>query len=212
VAAVKAVWETAKKIAKNKKILFFLLAYLFYIDGVGTVITMSTVYGEVLGLALEMMIVALLVTQLVAFPCSIIFSKLSQKFGSLKMIRIACVIYLIICITGFVMGFGLQEGLFGIDVASTLFWILATLVGTVQGGIQAISRSYFCQMIPPENTGEFFGFFDIFGRFASVMGPALYATIRTATGRPDFAILSIIGLFIVGLVMLGVGNKHFKLQ
>jgi UMF1 family MFS transporter len=209
-AAFRAILNTAKKIAKNKKILFFLLAYFFYIDGVGTVITMSTVYGAVLGLALEMMIVALLVTQLVAFPCSIIFSRLSQKYGSLFMIRIACVIYLVICITGFIMGFGLEEGLFDINVASTLFWVLATLVGTVQGGIQAISRSYYCQMIPPENSGEFFGFFDIFGRFASIVGPTLYAVIRTATGRPDFAILSIIGLFIMGLTMLAIGNRHFK--
>jgi UMF1 family MFS transporter len=209
-AAFRAILKTAKKIVKDKKILFFLLAYFFYIDGVGTVITMSTVYGTVLGLDLSMMILALLVTQFVAFPCSIIFSRLSQKFGSIKMIRIACCIYLVICITGFIMGFGLQENLFDVSTATILFWVLATLVGTVQGGIQAISRSYFCQMIPPENTGEFFGFFDIFGRFASIFGPTLYATIRTATGLPDFAILSIVGLFIIGLTMLGIGNKHFK--
>jgi len=108
------------------------------------------------------------------------------------------------------MGFGLEKDLFGVETAVILFWILACMVGTVQGGIQAISRSYFCQMIPPENSGEFFGFFDIFGKFATVLGPLLYALIRGITGSPAYAILSIIVLFILGLVMLGAGNKYFK--
>ena len=211
-AAFSAAVVTAKKILKNKKILFYILAYFFYIDGVGTVIVMSTVYGATLGLDTTSMILALLMTQLIAFPCSIWFAALAQRYGSLKLIRGAVVIYLVICSVGFIMGFGLEQNLFGIDTAVVLFWILACMVGTVQGGIQAISRSYFCQMIPPENSGEFFGFFDIFGKFATVLGPLLYALVRGITGSPAFAILSIIVLFLLGLIMLGVGNKYFKEQ
>jgi len=209
-AAFSAAIVTAKKIFKSKKILFYIIAYFFYIDGVGTVIIMSTVYGATLGLDATNMILALLMTQLIAFPCSIWFAALAQRFGSLNLIRGAVCIYLVICSVGFIMGFGLEQGLFGIETAVVLFWILACMVGTVQGGIQAISRSYFCQMIPPENSGEFFGFFDIFGKFATVLGPLLYALVRGITGSPAFAILSIVVLFLLGLIMLGVGGKYFK--
>lgn len=209
-AAFLAAIETAKKIIKSKKLLFFIVAYFFYIDGVNTVIVMSTVYGATLGLNATSMILALLMTQLIAFPCSIWFAALAQRFGSLKLIRGAVCIYLLICTVGFIMGFGLEQGFFGIETAVVLFWLLAGLVGTVQGGIQAISRSYFCQMIPPENSGEFFGFFDIFGKFATVLGPLLYALVRGVTGSPAYAILSIIALFFLGLIMLGIGGRHFK--
>ena len=209
-AAFHAVWETFLKIIKNKKLFIFMIAYFFYIDGVGTVISMSTAYGTTLGLDTTSMILALLITQIIAFPCSIWFSTLTQRFGALTMIRAAVCEYLLICIVGFFMGFGLEQAWFGIPTAAVLFWILACMVGTVQGGIQAISRSYFCQMVPPENSGEFFGFFDIFGKFAAVIGPLLYASVRGATGSPAFAILSIVALFLVGLVMLSAGGKHFK--
>ncbi|MFV0412257.1 MAG: MFS transporter [Oscillospiraceae bacterium] len=206
--AFAAVLQTAKKIFQNKSIFFFILAYFFYIDGVGTVISMSTSYGATLGLDSTGMILALLVTQIVAFPCSILFSTLSRKFGSLTMLRNAVYLYLVICIVGFVMGFGLEEGFFGTDVALVLFWILAGLVGTVQGGIQAISRSYYGKLVPPENSGEYFGFFDIFGKFAAVLGPALYALTKTRTGRSSLSILSIIPLFLIALVILIAGRKH----
>jgi len=209
-AAFSAAIETAKKILQSKKLLFYILAYFFYIDGVGTVILMSTVYGATLGLDATNMILALLMTQLIAFPCSIWFASLAQRYGSLKMIRGAVCLYLVICVVGFIMGLGLEQAWFGIDTAVILFWTLACLVGTVQGGIQAISRSFFCQMIPPENSGEFFGFFDIFGKFATVIGPLLYALVRGVTGSPAYAILSIVILFLLGLIMLGVGGKHFK--
>ena len=208
--AFSSAWHTAKRIFSDKKLLFYIIAYFFYIDGVGTVINMSTAYGTTLGLDATSMILALLVTQLIAFPCSIWFSTLSQRFGSLKMIRAAVCEYLVICIIGFFMGFGLEREFFGVETAVILFWILACMVGTVQGGIQAISRSYYCQMIPPENSGEFFGFFDIFGKFAAVLGPLLYAMVRRITGSPAYAILSIVALFLIGLIMLGLGSKHFE--
>lgn len=209
-AAFSAAWATAKKIGKNKGLLIFIIAYFFYIDGVGTVINMSTAYGTTLGLGTMGMILALLATQLIAFPCSIWFASLAKRFGTSKMLKFAVSEYVVICIVGFFMGFGLEQSWFGIETATVLFWVLACMVGTVQGGIQALSRSYYCRMVPPENTGEFFGFFDIFGKFASVLGPMLYALIRNITDSPAYAILSIVALFIVGLIMLGIGDKYMK--
>ena len=205
---VKNVVHTAKKLFADKKIFYFIIAYFFYIDGVGTVIKMSTSYGTTLGLDTTGMILALLVTQLVAFPCSILFNRLSKKFGSLTMLTAAVMLYLAICAVGFIMGFGIEENWFGLNVGQALFWLLAFMVGTVQGGIQAISRSHFAKLVTPENAGEFFGFFDIFGRFASVLGPALYAVVSGITGRSSLAILSIVLLFIIALVVMIVKRKE----
>jgi UMF1 family MFS transporter len=205
-----AVALTAKKIFKNKAVFFFILAYFLYIDGVDTIITMSTAYGTTLGLDAVGMIAALLLTQIVAFPCSILFRVLAKRFGSLKMLLFAVCMYLCICILGFIMGIGLEKALFGMGTARALFWTVAILVGTVQGGIQATSRSHFAKIVPPENSGEFFGFFDIFGKFASILGPALYATIRNLTGSPAYAILSITLLFVAALFVFGVGGKYMK--
>jgi UMF1 family MFS transporter len=209
-SAFSSIVITAKKIFNNKKIFYFILAYFFYIDGVGTVITMSTTYGATLGLDTSSMILALLVTHIVAFPCSILFARLSTKLGSLNMLKLAIVEYLIICIVGFIMGFGLEEAWFGVETATILFWILAVMVGTVQGGIQATSRSYFARMVPPENSGEYFGFFDIFGKFAAVMGPLLYAVTKGLGGRSSLSILSIILLFVAALIVIKIGKKHFE--
>ncbi len=203
----KAVGRTASKIFKNKKIFFFIIAYFFYIDGVGTVIGMSTSYGTTLGLDTTGMILALLVTQIVGMPCAILFSRLSKRFGSLRMLTVAVCIYLTICVIGFLMGFGLEQSWFGTGTALILFWTLAVMVGTVQGGIQAISRSHFGRLVPPENSGEYFGFFDIFGKFAAVLGPLLYAFISRVSARSSFGILSIVFLFLVALVILGAKRR-----
>lgn len=200
--------RTLKNIARNKKLLFFLLAYFFYIDGVGTVISMSTSYGTTLGLDATGMILALMVTQLIAFPCAILYSNFSQRIGSYRMILGAVLVYSFICILGFVMGFGLEKGFLTIRHSLLLFWLLAVLVGTVQGGIQAISRSYFGKIVPPEQSGEYFGFFDIFGKFASVMGPGLYAFTKNVTGSSALSILSILLLFSAALFLLLAGKKH----
>ena len=133
-------FTTARKILKFKPMLFFMIAYFLYIDGVNTVINMSTSYGATLGLDSTGLIIALLVTQLVAFPCAILFGRISEKIGSLKMLLAAICMYLLICILGFIMGFGLEEAFLTIPQATTLFFALAILVGTVQGGIQAISQ------------------------------------------------------------------------
>jgi UMF1 family MFS transporter len=211
-AAFMSIGRTAKKIVADKAVFWFILAYFFYIDGVGTIIKMSTSYGSALGLDSTGMIIALMVTQLVAVPCSIWFSALARRFGSLRMLSGACGVYLAICCVGFIMGYGLEESWFGNETGLILFWTLAVMVGTVQGGIQAISRSHFGRLVPPENSGEYFGFFDIFGKFATVMGPALYAATKTITGRSSFSILSIVLLFLIALVIMAVSRKYSKTE
>lgn len=213
--AFKNAWRTFKDIIKDKKILLFIIAYFFYIDGVDTIISMATSYGETLGLDAIGMILALLVTQIVAVPFSILFGNLAKKAGAMKMIAIAVCVYFVITIIGFFMGFNIEQAeLAGGDkeaalrLSSTLFWILATLVGTVQGGIQALSRSYFGQIIPPERSNEYYGFLDIFGKFSCVIGPALYALAYSVTGRASIGILSIILLFMGGIIALAMGRKH----
>lgn len=205
----KGIFKTAKKIYLNKAMFLFMLAYFFYIDGVNTVIAMSTSYGTALGLDTTGMILALLVTQLVAFPCSLIFGRFSTKYGSILMIKGALLMYFAICIVAFIMGFGMEEVFLTNSQALSLFWLLAFLVGTVQGGIQSISKSYFAKLVPVDNSGEYFGFFDIFGKFAAVLGPLLYSGTYLIFGRSSFAILSIMLLFVAGFVVLHMGRKEF---
>jgi len=216
----KAAWKntvkTFRSILKNRAILFFLLAYFFYIDGVDTIISMATKYGNTLGLGQIGMILALLVTQIVAVPCSIFFGKKAESVGALKLITFSVMLYAFITVIGFAMGYLVDfHGTLGmtlekaVGISQVLFWILATLVGTVQGGIQALSRSYFGKLIPPERSGEYYGFMDIFGKFACVIGPALYELFYGITGKACFGILSLILLFVAGLLFLTIGKKHF---
>lgn len=202
---------TVRHIFRDKAMLMFIIAYFFYIDGVNSVIHMATAYGSSLGLNSTGMILALLVTQLVAVPFAIWFSKFAEKIGSINMISIAIGVYFLICILGFVMGFGLEEKFLSQAQAQTLFWILAALVGTCQGGIQALSRAFFGKLVPPSRSNEFFGFFDIFGKFAAVIGPALYALITTLTKRSSFGILSIILLFAVGGVVIFLSRDTLEI-
>ncbi len=284
--------STVGNIFRDKRLLVFIIAYFFYIDGVGTVIHMATAYGSTLGLGSTMMIFALLLTQLVAVPCSILFSRFSKFIGTAKMLLIGITIYIIVCLVGFYMGFTLEphqaayeadfrqvitenrgalsdeafaalssEGFSNLSDANraelfakgvetvtaqfpeeqaaiesaasaavtflqdgakaadydgalgfstTMFWILSVLVGTSQGGIQALSRSFFGKLIPPEKSNEYFGFFDIFGKFAAVIGPALYALFADLTGRSSIGILSLIVLFAIGWIVLFTQRKRFE--
>ncbi len=321
-AAMHNLGHTMKDIVRDKGLLLYLVAYFFYIDGVGTVINLATNYGATLGLGSTGMILALLVTQLVAVPFSILFSRLASRVGALRMIGAAIGVYVVICGVGFFMGLNVEPyqmeyteavdsaaqsavrqpdaiqlsasdrkvwdtmigdikengknalsaedrkaafladdytGVFGdvytslknddgkyafssagvrdwaagsvmhinmqldsfitdvgkqeayagaLQLSSLLFWILAFLVGTVQGGIQALSRSYFGKLVPPERSNEYFGFYDIFGKFASVIGPMLYSLFYMATGRASIGIISLLALFGVGGILLFVGRKH----
>ncbi|MDO4460414.1 MAG: MFS transporter [Clostridia bacterium] len=211
-SSFKNLWHTAKNIVEIKGLLIFILAYFFYIDGVNTVISISTSYGSILGLNSIMMILALLVTQIVAVPCSIIFGKLSSKYGSIKMLCYAVGMYILVVTVGFFMGFIIEQNP-GSESAlmksQVLFWVLAFLVGTVQGGIQAISRSYFGKLIPADRSNEYFGFFDIFGKFAAVIGPLLVAFVKQLTGRDSVSVISLAILFTIALVLLITGRPHF---
>ncbi len=211
--------RTISEIYLDKAVLFFMIAYFCYIDGVGTVIHMATSYGTTLGLDSVMMILALLVTQVVAVPFSILFGSFAKKIGSIKMIYIAISAYIVICFIGFYMGqvvenagSSAEEQEAALFTATVIFWVLATLIGTVQGGIQALSRSQFGRMIEPEKSNEYFGFFDIFGKFATVIGPFLVAIITDMTGRSSVGILSLIVLFALGLLFLTIGRKYFDLN
>ena len=202
------VFDTAKRITKNKGMFVFIVAYFFYIDGVGTIINMATAYGAELQLDATMMILSLFIMQIVAVPFSILFGRLTKAFNPIVVISCAICVYLLIVLTGFIMGFGLEVYWFDRDVAIILFFALAFMVGTVQGGIQALSRSTFARLVPPENAGEYFGFYEIFGRFAAILGPALYALVLHLTGRPPISIISIGIVFIVGLTILLAGRRH----
>ncbi len=203
-------WKTAKAIFSNRKIFLFIIAYFFYIDGVGTVISISTSYGSKLNLDQVSMILALLVTQIVAVPFSILFGKLAGKVGSVNILCFATAVYCVICGVGFFMGFNIEQhpgDEKAVLLSTVLFWCMAFLVGTVQGGIQAISRSYFGKLIPPERSNEYFGFFDIFGKFAAVIGPVLVAAFTQLTGRDSIGVLSLVILFLIGFCILFFGRK-----
>lgn len=162
--ALRGLRSTVKEIAAHKSILVFLIAYFFYIDGVGTIIHMSTIYGDTLGLDSTMMMLAMLVVQLLGLPFCLLYIHLAERYGARRMVGCAIIVYMLICVFGFFVRSVWQ------------FWVLAILVSTSQGGIQALSRSMFGKMIPDKNrTGEFFGFYDIFGKFSSIMGPAVVA-------------------------------------
>ena len=182
---------TMRKITKDKSLFFFMLAFFFYIDGVHTVIAMSTSYGASLGIDSTQLVLALLVTQFVAFPSAIAYGWLAGKFGTKRMIMIAVLAYT--CIV-FFAAFFLKTAF--------EFWVLAVSVGLFQGGIQALSRSYFGRLIPKENSNEFYGFFDVFGKYASVMGSFLVAVITQITGDASLGVLSIAALLLVGLILL----------
>ena len=210
--SLKNIIATARKIIKNKGMMYFILAFFFYNDGVGSVMAMAMVYGVVLGLGEVGMIGALFITQIVAMPCSIIFGRLANRFSSINIITFAICVYFLICVTGFIMGFGLRMDWFDMDVAMLLFWVLAILVGTVQGGIQATSRAVWGRVIPPEHSGEYFGFFEISGRLSGALGAFLYATVRAMTGTPDLGIIPIGVIFLIGLVLLRIGKKHLNIR
>ena len=161
--------RTFANIKNEKRIFIFLLAFFFYIDGVYTIIDMATAYGE-LGLDTTGLLLALLLTQIVAFPCCIIFGVLAKKYSAASLITICIAAYLGIAVFAMFL------------TTQTQFWILAVLVGMFQGGVQALSRSYFTKIIPAEQSGEYFGLLDICGKGAFLVGTAIVSITSQLTG------------------------------
>ena len=188
---LKGLVGTCKKIARDKRLLMYMLAFFFYIDGVHTIITMSTSYGTDLGIDSMQLVLALLVTQFVAFPSAIAYGRLAGRFGTKRMLLIAVFAYF--CITLFAAFFLLS---------AAEFWVRAVCVGLFQGGIQALSRSEFGKLIPKENANEYYGFFDIFGKYATIMGTLLVSVFTQLTGSSSYGVLSVAVLFIVGFILL----------
>ncbi len=201
--------STLRKIRQFKPALIFLLAYWCYIDGVDTIIRMAVDYGLSLGFPSTDLITALLIVQFVGFPAALVFGRLGQRWGARRAIFLAIGVYMGVTVWGALMTNRME------------FYVMAVVIGLVQGGIQALSRSYYSRLIPPEQTAEFFGFYNMLGKFASIVGPALMGTVGllvrralmpAAPGAEDlirvgqmasrWSIASILILFVVGAVLL----------
>ncbi len=196
--AFKRLKITLKKIKQDKKLLYFIIGYFCYIDGVYTIISMATTYGIEVGIDSMQLIGALLFTQFVAFPFAILAGRLGKKHGPLPLIKIYILIYMVICAFGFQLDQAWE------------FWLLAFMVGLAQGGIQSLSRSYFAKIIPKEESNEYFGFFDIFGKFADFLGPLLLALSAYVLKASKYGILSLIILFVIGFVLINKADRIDK--
>jgi len=181
---------TFHEVRRLKAAFLFLVAYWLYIDGVDTVIRMAVDYGLSLGFSANALIVALLITQFVGFPAVLLFGKLGERLGAKTGLYIGISVYI-----------GVTIWAYFIDSVAG-FYAVAVAIGLVQGGVQALSRSLYARLIPKDMTAEFFGFYNMLGRFAVVIGPVLMGYIGLLTGSPRLSILSVLALFIAGLIVL----------
>ena len=188
--------HTLRHLHEDKQVFWFLLAFFCYIDGVYTIIDMATAYGTALGLDTTGLLLALLVTQIVAFPSALIFGRLSAKYPSTTLIPVCIAAYAGIALFAFFLTQQWQ------------FWVLAFVVGMFQGGVQALSRSHFAKIIPPEKSGEYFGLFDICGKGASFLGTMIVSVGSQLTGSANVGVGSLIVLFLVGFVLFRVSCKE----
>ena len=178
--------ETLKKVANQKSLVIFLAAYFFYIDGVHTVFKMAVDFALSIGLKPPDLIIAIIIVQFVGFPMAFITGYLANKWGNRTCINIGIIVYAVICLVcPFV-------------TKASEFYILAAIIASVQGGVQALSRSFFSQYVPKENASEYFGFFNMFGKFSAIMGPILVGLMGIMTNNPRYSLLIIFVLFLVG--------------
>ncbi|MBP3488555.1 MAG: MFS transporter [Roseburia sp.] len=185
-------WHVLSEIKENKKVLWFLVAFFFYIDGVYTIIEMATSYGKDVGISDTNLLLALLFTQVVAFPCAILFGKLTKRFESSKLILVCIGAYFLVAVYALWLD------------AAWKFWLMATFVGVFQGAIQALSRSYFAKIIPKEKSSEYFGIFDIFGKGASFMGTMLMGITTQLFGTSRAGVVVIAAMFVAGFICFKV--------
>jgi len=187
--------ESVKEISKNKAMALFLIAFFFYIDGVNTIIEVSVAYGEALNLDSVGLLGALLVTQVVAFPSTLLMSKLSYRIGTHRAIYI--------CIAGYI-----AVSVFAIFLSTTTqFFIMAIIVGFFQGAIQALSRAYFGRMVPKEKTGEYFGIMDIFGKGATIIGTAAIAVFTSIFDNIRMVAPILLIMFVIGFLFFRQSTK-----
>ena len=191
----KRLGRTFRNVKQEKKIFIFLLAFFFYIDGVYTIIDMATAYGSALGLDTTGLLIALLVTQIVAFPFAILFGRLAKKYKAESLITVCIAAYFGIAVFAYFLENQVQ------------FFILAVLVGMFQGGIQALSRSYFTKIIPPQKAGEYFGLMDICGKGASFLGTAVVSGVSQITGSLNKGVGVIAVFFVVGIIFFRMSVK-----
>lgn len=190
---VKRLGSVCGEIKNNKKVFLFLVAFFFYIDGVYTIIEMATSYGKDVGISDTSLLLALLLTQIVAFPCAIIFGRLAQKFDTARLIAVCIGAYFLVAVYALWLD------------AAWKFWMMATFVGVFQGAIQALSRSYYARIIPKEKSSEYFGIFDIFGKGASFMGTMFMGISTQIFHTSKAGVIVIAAMFVIGFVV-------FKLQ
>jgi UMF1 family MFS transporter len=188
--AVTRLSQTFQALRTYKQAFVFLLAFLLYNDGIGTIIRMATVYGTELGIPQSALITAILLVQFIGLPCSLLFSSIAKYLGAKRAIFLTLVVYVVVSVIGYFMQTALH------------FYLLATLVGLVQGGSQALSRSLFASMIPRSRSAEFFAFFAVCEKFAGIFGPALFAVMGTVTGSSRTAVLAVIAFFVAGGLLL----------
>jgi UMF1 family MFS transporter len=193
-ASFRQLGGTLRELARYKQALVMLIAFLVYNDGINTIIRMASIYGTQVGIASGHLILALLLVQFVGIPFAFGFGWLAGKIGAKVSVFLALAVYVAISVLGYYM-----------DSAAD-FYLLAFLVGTVQGGSQALSRSMFASMIPKQKSSEFFAFFAVFEKFAGIIGPAIFAYTVGTTGSSRNAILSVILFFVVGALLLAFVN------
>ena len=191
---IKGGWQqlvaTFHHIRRLRAVWLFLIAYWCYIDAVDTIIRMAVDYGMALGFDSKSLIVALLITQIVGFPAALVFGKLGERLGAKASVFIAIAVYIGITLWAMAMNKVIE------------FYVLAVIIGLVQGGIQSLSRSLYASMIPADKSGEFFGFYNMLGKFATVLGPVLMGIVGVLTGKPRLSLLAVVALFVIGAVVL----------